>query len=99
MAGVAKDQKCILKQMDNGLEHQAKDKLILNGFYGTGVNHVRLILGLRTGHEIRDLSGRRLPDDKKVNFIMKTFYHDNRASVCLPPLRGGNTNVWESPIT
>ena len=43
-------------------------QITLSGCYGAGTNHLRLLLGLVPGKEIRDFSGRRLSDDKKLYF-------------------------------
>ena len=43
------------------------------------MNHLRLLLGLRPGGEIRDLSGRRLEQDQKQDFCLTTWYSDRRS--------------------
>ena len=70
--------------------------ITLSGCMGSGINHVRLLLGLGSGKEIRDFSGRRVPDDKKLDFVMTILYHENRVFVNERPIRGGETNVWHN---
>ena len=55
-------------------------QITLSGCYGAGTNHLRLLLGLVPGKEIRDFSGRRLSDDKKLYFCTNIQYHNNITS-------------------
>jgi hypothetical protein len=53
--------------------------LRISGPMGGGMNHLRLLLGLRPGGEIRDLSGRRLTQEQKQEFCIRTWYSDRRS--------------------
>jgi len=55
-------------------------QITLSGSRGAGTNHLRLLLGLVPGKEIRDFSGRRLSDDKKLYFCTNIQYHNNITS-------------------
>jgi len=72
------------------------DKIWITGCMGSGINHIRLLLGMSPGREIIDLSGRRIADEFKLGFIMRVMYHDNRAFIGEPPVRNGQTNNWKS---
>jgi hypothetical protein len=69
--------------------------LLITGPMGGGMNHLRLLLGLGKGAEIRDLSGRRLPDADKEQFVLKIMYHDHRAYNGPLPERGYKDNLWK----
>jgi len=72
------------------------NKIWITGCYGSGINHIRLLLGMSPGKEIIDLSGRRVADASKLDFVMRVMYHDSRIFDGAPPVRNGQTNSWES---
>jgi len=62
---------------------------------GSGINHIRLLLGMSPGKEIIDLSGRRVADVSKLDFVIRVMYHDSRLSDVKPSMRNGQNN-WGS---
>lgn len=70
--------------------------LIIAGPPGGGMNHLRCLLGLAPGGEIRDLSGRRVADSDKEQFLLQVYYHSNRAYTGSAIHRGPERNVWRS---
>jgi len=71
-----------------------KNKIWITGCFGSGVNHIRLLLGTSPGKEIMDLSGRKVPDQSKLDFILRVMYHENRIHTGKPPIRNSVTNSW-----
>jgi len=72
------------------------NKIWITGCHSSGINHIRLLLGMSPGKEIIDLSGRRVADASKLDFVMRVMYHDSRIFDGTPPVRNGQTNTWES---
>lgn len=72
------------------------DKIFITGCSGSGINHIRLLLGMSPGREIRDLSGRLVADPSKFDFVMRVMYNDIRTSTGKAPVRNGHTS-WGQP--
>lgn len=70
------------------------NKIWITGCHGSGINHIRLLLGMSPGKEIIDLSGRRVADVSKLDFVMRVMYHDSRIFDGTPPVRNSQTNTW-----
>lgn len=73
------------------------NKIWIAGCHGSGINHIRLLLGMSPGGEIIDFSGRRVSDTSKFDFVMRVIYHDSRTFTGTPPVRNGITNPFEMP--
>lgn len=71
------------------------NKIWINGCMGSGINHIRLLLGMSPGKEIIDLSGRRVADVSKLDFVIRVMYHDSRISDGKPSMRNSQNN-WGS---
>lgn len=71
-----------------------QNMITLNGCFGSGTNHVRLLLGLRPGGEIRDLRGRRVEHDRKLWTVRTQIYTPARAHQGPPLPHWGRGSYW-----